>query len=99
MANSRNNNQSTNNGHFGNRSKSLLIIDSIFLRKPFSNQTSLILLNGIISLGFNFINPTTTHNMVTRRKGNKVPSASSMQCRKLLIHSGCLGSEFLCRFY
>ena len=79
LTNRSNDNKSTNSSHLCNRSKGLLIIYIILLRKPLSNQLNLVSLNQTIRLSFDCIDPVRTNGTL--------PSINLMQNIKFLSHS------------
>ena len=69
-----------------NRSKSLIIINAIFLSESPSNQTSLVTFNEFISPSLDLIDPFTTNCRLARRQNGHVPSMSLVKCIKFISH-------------
>ena len=74
MANSSHSNETSDRCKVSNRSKSFLIVNTIFLSKAFSNEVSLISFNRSIILGLDLINLPTTYYRLTRRQINHILS-------------------------
>ena len=68
-------------------SKSLLIINAIFLSESLSNQASLVTLNGSISPSLDLIDSFTTNCRLTRRQSGHVPIMSFVKCIKFISYS------------
>jgi hypothetical protein len=78
--------KSATSGHMSNRSKSLIIISTMFLLKTMSNKTSLISLKRTIRAGLNLIYPLTSDRTNTWGAGHKIPCVSPLKCSNLLRH-------------
>ena len=57
----------TNDGHFNNRKKGLLVIYALFLSKTLGNKTGFKPLKGTISFKFHFINSFAPNGFFVRR--------------------------------
>ena len=66
LTNIDNYNKTMNNSYLYNISKSLLIIQTILLREPFSNQSAFAPLNQTMRLNFDFIDSTRTSYTLTK---------------------------------
>ena len=69
-----------------NRSKSLLIVNPIFLSISLGNKTSLIPFNRAIRFGLDLVDPFATNDRFTMRQINQVPSMTFLQNLKFLCH-------------
>ena len=68
-------------------SKSLLIINAIFLSETPSNQANLVTFNGSINPSLDLIDSFITNCRLARRQSGHVPSMSLVKCIKFISHS------------
>jgi hypothetical protein len=68
------------------RSKSLIIVRVLLLLKAMSHKTRFIALKRSIRAGLNFVDPLAHDGTNTRRRRNKIPSASALKRSNLLGH-------------
>lgn len=66
--------------------KSILVVKSMTLFKPFHNQTCLLLLNGTIRMFLDSKNPFAINNINTRRRRYHTPSFVVKKSMILLFH-------------
>jgi hypothetical protein len=78
--------KSANSGHMSNRSKSLIIIMTLFLLKTTSNKTSLIALKRTVGASLNLIDSLTSDRTNTWGTGHKIPRVSPLKSSNLLSH-------------
>jgi hypothetical protein len=83
----RSHDKSVNSGHMSNKSKSRIIIITMFLLKTTCNKTSLISLKRTVRAGLNLIDPLTRDLTDTWRTCHKTPHANSFKSSNLLSHS------------
>jgi uncharacterized protein YdhG (YjbR/CyaY superfamily) len=81
------NKEGANSGHVSNRSRSLIIIASMFLLETTNNKTSLIKLKRTIRDGFNLIDPLTCDRPNMKGTRNNLPSVSTFKRSNLLRNS------------
>jgi hypothetical protein len=78
--------KSAHSGHMSHRSKSLIIVTALLLLKATSHKTRFIALERSIRASLNFVDPLAHDGTNTRRRRNKIPSASTLKRSKLLGH-------------
>ena len=81
-----NSKKTVNRGNMSNRSKSLLIVNPIFLSISLGNKTSLIPFNRAIRFGLDLVDSFAANGRFTMRQINQVPSMSLFQSLKFLCH-------------
>ena len=81
-----NSKKTANRGNMSNRSKSLLIVNPIFLSIFLGNKTSLIPFNRAIRFGLDLVDSFAAIGRFTMRQINQVPSLSLLQSLKFLCH-------------
>jgi hypothetical protein len=86
LPNRSHNKKSVNSDHMSNKSKSLIIITTLFLLKTTSNETSLIALKRTIRASLNLIDPLMSNQMNTWGTEHKISRASLLKSSNLLSH-------------
>jgi hypothetical protein len=76
-----------NSSSFNNRTKSIIIINTIALFKSLGHQTCLISINSAIRFSLDFVNPFTINDISSLSSRNKMPCLVGHQGREFLIHS------------
>jgi hypothetical protein len=86
VANRGDNKKSVHGGQMSHMSKSLIIVTALLLLKATSHKTHFIALKRSIRAGLNFVDPLARDGTNTRRRRNKIPSASALKRSNLLSH-------------
>jgi hypothetical protein len=84
--NCNNSKKTANRGNTSNMSKSLLIVNPIFLSISLGNKTSLIPFNSAIRFGLDPVDSFTTNGKFTTRQINQILCMSLFQSLKFLYH-------------
>jgi hypothetical protein len=78
LTNSCNSKKSPNSSHVSNRSKGLLIINTVLLLETPRHKTSLVALKRAIRASFDLVHPLACDGRNIRRQRNKIPSTSTL---------------------
>jgi hypothetical protein len=86
VANRGHSKKSAHSGHMGHWGKGLIIVTALLLLEATSHKTRFVALKRSIREGLNLVDPLACDGTNTRRRRDKIPSASALKRSNLLGH-------------